>query len=248
MPDLPRYTFSMERFMRYRGLPADASVPEQCVSCHLGLRRVEYAMGICTACQNEGKSPGQIVSEAYQRDAWNAVLARHGVPPKYRGCTTETWRGLWPLPGARWRGDPWCIYLWGETGVGKTHVATAIFQHWLREEPRGIAWTLVVEMLKTLREAHADLGEAIAAYIEPKLLVFDELKLADMTPWAREQVSYVIGRRYNETRALIVTSNHGPADLQEFDPTVISRLSEGIVLELTGADWRAEHKGGQGGR
>lgn len=244
---LPRYVFSIPRWMKYRGVAADGPVPEQCVSCKTTLRRVEYALGICTHCQNEGKSPGQIVSEAYQRDAWHAVLARHGVPVKYRGCTTEAWKGLWPLPGARWRGDPWCVYLWGETGVGKTHVATALFQHWLREEPRGTLWTSVLDMLKTLREAHGDAAEAMNAYLAPVLLVLDELKLVDMTPWAREQVSYVIGRRYNEAFAMIVTSNHGPADLQEFDPTVISRLSEGIVLELAGADWRVR-QGGSGGR
>lgn len=243
MADLPSYAFNMERFLRYRHIEADRPVPEFCVSCKRQLSRFEYAMGMCGTCQNAGKPPAVIPDERQQREAWHAVLARHGVPIKYRDCTMQSWKGLWPLPGALWRGSPWCVYLYGETGTGKTHVATAMFQGWLREEPRGVLWTSVLDALKTLREAHGESAEAMGVYVEPKLLVLDELKLIDMTAWAREQISYVVGRRYNEARATIITSNHDPLQLQEFDPTIISRLSEGIVLQLSGIDWRMK-KGG----
>ena len=63
---LPHYTFSITRASKYKGVFFDMPVPEKCVGCGRGMLRYEYAMGICTTCMNNGKSPGEVITVSEQ--------------------------------------------------------------------------------------------------------------------------------------------------------------------------------------
>lgn len=76
------------------------------------------------------------------------------VPPRYRGCTAETWRTRfdgearpWPVELDTW--DPsvhWCVVLLGIPKRGKTHAATALYLQ--------LARTLVTACEKEVERDH----------------------------------------------------------------------------------------------
>jgi DNA replication protein DnaC len=116
-------------------------------------------------------------------------------------------------------------------------VATALLRQWINTRKTSVKWTTVADMVASLKEASDKWAEALK-FTGPMLLVLDDLDNSDMTPWVREQVVAVIKKRYQEGRALILTSNVSPFELTDFDPSVVSRLAEGIVRKFEGEDYR----------
>jgi predicted ATPase len=232
-----RYYYSSERANKYPTASLESTVSETCVNCKRTLTKYEYAMGACVSCMNEGKSSGQVITTDDQARQMHDRLSACGVPRKHQDNTADSWRGAWPLPVKTWRGKPWSVYLHGETGTGKTHVATSLLRQWVDESNLSVRWTTMAELLMILKGSSDKWADA-QRYISPKLLVLDELKNEDVTAWEREQVVYVIKRRYEEERALVVTSNASPVDLTGFEPSVVSRLAEGIVVHFEGPDYR----------
>ncbi len=237
MSDTARYYFSFKRASKYPGALLDSSVDEHCINCKRALTKYEYSMGACTTCMNEGKASGQIITADDQQREMHDRLAACGVPKKHQDNTADSWRGAWPLPVRTWGGKPWSVYLHGEPGTGKTHIATALLRQWVEENRLSVRWTTMADLLMMLKGSQDKWADA-QRYISPKLLVLDELKTEDVTSWEREQIVYVIKRRYEEERALVVTSNVAPIDLTDFEPSLVSRLAEGIVVHFEGPDYR----------
>lgn len=233
----PTYCYSFRRAAKYPNASLQAAVEEYCVNCKRQLTRYEYAMGACVTCMNEGKGTGEVVTTEDQERSMEEKLSACGVPKRHQTNTAESWRGPWPLPVRSWYGDPWSVYLHGEPGTGKTHVATAILRQWIEANKMSVRWTTVADMIAALKEANDKWAES-QRYTFPTLLVLDDLDNSDMTPWAREQVVAIIKRRYQEAKALVLTSNVPPSGLSDFDPSVVSRLSEGIVRKFEGDDYR----------
>jgi DNA replication protein DnaC len=91
--------------------------------------------------------------------------------------------------------------------------------------------------------------------VNAQVLVLDELGAQKPSDWGRDQVAYVLNRRYNENKVTIVTTNFldpGPESKKKvasdslsdrIGPRIRSRLYEMCkTVEMDGNDFRAEVK------
>jgi DNA replication protein DnaC len=100
----------------------------------------------------------------------------------------------------------------GPVGVGKTHLAVAIL--------RGLTWkgarSLFCEygsLLKEMQESYNPVSRTsemsvLAPIYEAEVLVLDELGASKPTEWVLDTMTQIIGRRYNDKRLTIFTTNY----------------------------------------
>jgi hypothetical protein len=170
-----------------------------------------------------------------------------GAPERYWDKTPGNWQGLWPDEIGDWQFEPWSVTLLGGTGVGKTHLATALFNDVLKrmKKERRPAhpgfWFDVTEALDKVRQEIGALGvsQTKERLLDKRLLLLDDLGAERPTEFALDTLRAVLTFRYNHLCPTIITSNaEHMSDLEKFDVRVTSRLAEGIVIELAGADKR----------
>ena len=114
------------------------------------------------------------------------------------------------------------LLLYGDNGVGKTHLAVAILRETIRRKAaRGVFYE-TPELLKLIRNTYNNQVETTELQVlEPvlhaDLLVLDDLGRENKSPWVEEMLGLVINTRYNERRLTICTSNL--ADIENTEPT-----------------------------
>jgi len=136
--------------------------------------------------------------------------------------------------------------LLGRPGRGKTHLAIAIAYRAIQNgyEAR---FETAVALLGRLHKAQAAgrLDEVLAEYVDPEVLVIDELGYLTYGPDAANFLFPLVDQRYLKRRPILITSNKDPGDWGKVlhDPdlaeAIVDRLLErGEVIRLSGKSYR----------
>lgn len=131
------------------------------------------------------------------------------------------------------------LTLAAEVGRGKTHLAIATLIEWIKRGNFGVFYESSV-LLDEIRRAY-DGAEGLNYHAVMRslktvpLLVIDDLGTEKSTEWAREKMDELINDRYLNERLVIFTTNLKPDQL---GPRIASRMQEGVVITLSGEDYR----------
>lgn len=141
------------------------------------------------------------------------------------------------------------IYLHGDKGTGKTHLAACIVND-LSEQLIPAVFTNFGAIAKMALNAPAQFGRLC----EVEFLVIDDIgaqrvRGKDGDLWLQDKVYEVINTRYNEMLPTIFTSNYSIGDLVTdcgVAARTVDRIAEmsSAVLKITGKSRRIEKKGG----
>ena len=180
-------------------------------------------------------------------------MVEAGVP---EGYLSYRWGGCnapsdFPLDKLRnCRGHPPLLYLHGGVGCGKTAAAVCLISDWLRERRRA-RYVYAPDWFRALQydDERLTVFDTVAAY--SGLVVLDDVKVEKATPHLAEELTRLVDRRMREVTPLVMISNHAlmrgskrplpqrPDNLEDaFGGRVVSRLSEGLVLQWRGPDRR----------
>lgn len=140
------------------------------------------------------------------------------------------------------------IWFTGDTGTGKTTLAMLVSREALRAG-HTVAIYSVPRLLAEIRNTFDASSDSSYAQLFEKLTRVDLLHLDDLgaeqqTEWVLEQLYAIVNERYEDGKALAVTTNLDESALKaQIGERTVSRLVEicGDPLPLFGADRRIEH-------
>ena len=235
----------------------------------------EERNALCEGCTGE---PCQKKAQFYQRD--RIIIDEDGVrvekikckvrlaadlknstrqcfiPGKYRGKTFADYEvtrdNRDAVAAAKWFTPAVArsLYLYGNTGTGKTFLASIIAQEWLRLG-KSVVFGDVPALLTAIKNTfNADASESaekiFTRYTDCDLLVLDDLGAGQVTEWNVGKLYELVNARYNANKPLLVTSNFDFKGLEkrlksgdDFAATrIISRLAEMCVPAFLGMNDR----------
>lgn len=144
----------------------------------------------------------------------------------------------------------WPVYMHGEAGRGKTSAMACVFRAWQRGNPIWLRLSQFVGLIQQCRRSGQivlpgsshEVGEASlwrTRVDQPGLLCVDDIGLRNPTESQFEIVYELVDRR--GSKPTIYTSNLSPKLLQQtYDGRILSRMLQGLTIEVTGNDRRLE--------
>lgn len=141
------------------------------------------------------------------------------------------------------------LYIHGDVGSGKTHIAHGIAHRSLtKENPLRVRFYNFTELLRIVRESYSQKFESY--YENPLnmlldftgLLIVDDVGAEKATDWVQEKLYEIVNTRYEEQLITIFTSNLSIQELADrVGDRIVSRIVEMCsVIELRGEDRRME--------
>ena len=100
----------------------------------------------------------------------------------------------------------------GPVGVGKTHLAAAILRGLAEKEVHGL-FCEYGSLLKKIQDSYNSVSQTselsvLAPVYESEVLVLDELGASKPTQWMLDTMTHIVGRRYNDKKLTIFTTNY----------------------------------------
>jgi chromosomal replication initiator protein len=131
------------------------------------------------------------------------------------------------------------LYLKAATGQGKTHLLHAIGHSYLQAHPRArifycSAERFMVEFVSALKSN--EMMEFKARLRGFDLLLVDDIQFIIGKASAQEELLYTIDALLAEGKRLVFAADRAPQALDGVEPRLLSRLSMGLVADITPAD------------
>lgn len=205
----------------------------------------------CPTCADEA----QKIKDAEDREAERQKAAadklarRLGsamIPPRFQGKTFETFvadeeKKAKVLRVCQDYADNFnkhynegrSLLLLGNVGTGKTHLAAAIADQVIKQTGSTALYRTVYGILQYVkgsfdRESEYNESDAFSAFIEPHLLIIDEVGATKTTEFEQQTLFNIINGRYEQQIPTIVISNLMPEELvQALGERSVDRLREG---------------------
>lgn len=136
--------------------------------------------------------------------------------------------------------QPWSLLVIGTVGNGKTMLASALLNEYRLLTGKDVYYTTVYDLANDYKNGFKQ--ETLNKYNDCELLCIDEIRDKTMTDYNRELLQQMIDYRYREKLATILISNVAPSEVKKmFEPPYISRLRQGLTVQMTGDDLRTKY-------
>lgn len=190
---------------------------------------------------------------------------REPVPPRKEACTLQNY---YPAPnnGSQLKAFNYAfrlvreypavdrgLLLMGPVGVGKTHLAVAIL-HGLIEKGVPCLFYEFGALLKEIQDSYNKVSNTselsvLAPVYQSEVLVLDELGASKPTDWVRDTMMQIIGKRYNDRKLTVFTTNYLDARRAPTEETLEDRVGVRLrsrlyemcrTVQIDGEDFRKQ--------
>ena len=138
---------------------------------------------------------------------------------------------------------PWCLYIYGVPGCGKTHLVCHLLKKFLClsefHSARFLTHRSYYQKLQDCFNDNLASHELNLKHRETDLLIFDDLGTIADVDWKVEKVNDLIYDRYDDGRKTIITSNKSLHEYKKDtrNDRVYRRLAEGLEIEWSRSEY-----------
>jgi len=127
------------------------------------------------------------------------------------------------------------LFLYGNVGLGKTHLLHAICHESLRNKPDLSIQFLSCEAFVNGFISAIEKGQLTDfqnLYRSVDMLIIDDVQFLRQREQSQEEFFHTFNALYNNRRQIVLTADSAPADLQSLEERLISRFKWGLVARL----------------
>jgi DNA replication protein DnaC len=190
---------------------------------------------------------------------------REPAPPRREACTLQN---FYPSPnnGSQLKAFNYAfrlvreypavergLLLMGPVGVGKTHLAVAILQGLIEKGVPCLFYEFGA-LLKEIQDSYNAVSNTsemrvLSPVYQAEVLVLDELGASKPTDWVRDTMMNIIGKRYNDKKLTVFTTNYMDARRAPTEETLEDRVGVRLrsrlyemcrTVQLDGDDYRKQ--------
>ncbi len=132
------------------------------------------------------------------------------------------------------------LFIYGESGLGKTHLAAAIAYHARQSHPAlRVELASAEEIVERLRRAVASgqRDQYTAHFQQVDLLLLDDVQFLTGQRETQTELLRLFNLMQGGGRQLVMTSDRPPSDIPDVDQRLVSRLSGGLVVDVGAPDF-----------
>lgn len=217
----------------------------------------------CKRCNDTGwiiangsARPCPCQEQKWQKDKQERLFRSARIPRRYMSKTFanfDSQRQPAAHKAARAFVDDWehnlesgsSLFLVGDVGTGKTHLAFGILHALLEKKVSGMAANVPALMDDLRPSSHADGEEQMAALKTVPLLVLDDLGAQRTTEWVTERLYVLLNARYDNYLPTVITSNDYLEDLAKMHGwrRIVDRIVEMCdLIRVEGESYRRRQR------
>lgn len=194
----------------------------------------------------ENNTP-QVVEEPTVSDSYKEAITRSNLNPKYTfesfivGDSNRhahaTCLAVADMP-AQDTFNP--LYLYGKSGLGKTHLMQAIAHYILQnDENMNVLYvpaeTFTNEIIDAIR--HQTTNEFRDKYRNVDVLLLDDVQFLIGKESTQNEFFHTFNSLYNDKKQIILSSDRPPKDITTLDERIISRFECGVPIDIHEPDY-----------
>ena len=171
-----------------------------------------------------------------ERDGAAAMLTlklKSNVPLRHWERSVDR-SGAWATTEAGIRkqlGTGFMVALCGTNGSGKTQLGVELIRHQISVRFKTAHFTDTMQFFMAIKASYRNDKETekqvIGRFLEPQLLVIDEMDKRAETAWENNMLFYMVNQRYNAMLDTVMLCNADAATLSsQIGPSLVSRLNE----------------------
>lgn len=129
-----------------------------------------------------------------------------------------------------------CLYINSGTGLGKSHLTHAVAHHVLANNPRArlnylTAQQLTMDMVRSIQSKQMDVFKE--RYQGSDILLMEDVQSLTGKVKTQEELACILDVLLESGKTVIFTGARPPRDIESLSPEVQSRLSSGLVTEIS---------------
>ncbi len=195
-------------------------------------------------CREEAKREAIRRQERINKNLENAMIAPRFTSKNFENFRTETDKQAYALKQSRefldHFGESTGMIFTGKPGTGKNHLASAITREIVTTKSKTALITTAMKIVRAIKSSWSggNESEAIRRFIEPDLLVIDELGVQFGSDTERLYLTEIINDRYEWFRPTLILTNLTMSELSKvLGERVIDRFREGGQVLVF--DWKS---------
>ena len=137
------------------------------------------------------------------------------------------------------------LFLYGNVGIGKTHLLCAMGNAIRTSFPNmRVGYVTASRFSERLNEAlRKNLVDVFReSYSHWDVLILDDIQFLNRRPEAQEEFFHIFNVLYQAQRQIIIASDKAPDQLGLLEERLVSRFASGVVAELKSPDWDTRMK------
>lgn len=182
---------------------------------------------------NVGATFKDCTFEAFETEGTNLLSTKQKCQGYAEQFTKDTGAGL---------------LLYGDYGVGKTHLVTAVANYLVYTYGVSAYFTtapdLISQIQKSIRSYLQDGDDIKRTAKEVDVLILDDLGREKGTEWNQQVLFELVDHRYRAKKPMLITSNLTPQQLsyQAGEATLSRLINMSECIQVTGRDYRTSHR------
>ncbi|MCK5077350.1 MAG: chromosomal replication initiator protein DnaA, partial [Calditrichia bacterium] len=133
------------------------------------------------------------------------------------------------------------LYIYGQTGMGKTHLLHAIGNKIIQNMGLKVCYItsekFAFEYVSALKEKR--LEKFIKDFRNVDVLMMDDIQFLGGKVKMQEEFFHAFNELYHLNKQIVVTADRPPSKLNEYNPRLLSRLQSGLIVDLQLPDYES---------